>query len=116
MDEFEKQMNNYGARLREDRCPLSQQELDRAVRHATWQPKNENLPIQKPLKTKTRSRIYSPWTAAAAVLAVLIPLSIKHMSSDDIDKVSLNGQTALFACNRGCSLEGTIDMFNRLIQ
>lgn len=113
MDKFKKQLDDYSARLRGDRCPLSQQELDKAVRHATWQPKQA---ATKPLRAE-RKRIYAPWAAAAAcLLAVLIPLGLRPSEADGISEVSLDGQTALFVCNRGCSAERTIDMFNHLIR
>ena len=37
MTNFKKEFKQYGERLREEKCPLSDAELDGAIRHAIWQ-------------------------------------------------------------------------------
>ena len=37
MNNFRKELDRYGKQLRDEKCPLSDAMLDKAIRHATWQ-------------------------------------------------------------------------------
>lgn len=52
-------------------------------------------------------------TAAACLLAVLLPLGLHaHRANSPIpESVLVEGQQCYFACNNGCSAEGTVEMF-----
>ena len=111
MNDFEKQMKRYGQSLGEERCPLTQAELDREVRRATWTTASNGA---KPSLTR-RIAPRTQWryvAAAACLLAVLTPVAIRLLRTPS----TASDKPMVFACNRGCSEEGTVAMFHDFVK
>lgn len=118
MDNLKKELNRYGEHLRQERCPLTDAELSRAIRHATWQePAAEPTPdladpagVPIPLAAKLRHKW--PWVAAAACLAaLLIPLA---RTDSPARKHPQNGMT--FVCNNGCQSQEILTRLDNIIK
>ena len=93
------------------RCPLDDADLRRRVLRA--QTLGENSPLithHSPLIT----RLWLPAAAAACLLAVLLPISIKMSQQQNqcVRHVNVSDCDFFFACNKGCSAETMIVMFN----
>ena len=111
MNDFEQQMKRYGQSLGEERCPLTQAELDREVRRATWSTARTGT---KPMPTR-RTVHHATWcyaAAAACLLAVLTPMAIMLLRTPS----ATSDSPLIFACNRGCSEESTVAMFNDFVK
>lgn len=108
MDDFKKQIEAYGQALRGDRCPLSDSELDRAIRHATWQ---KRLPDATVLRHK-RNPNWAWAAAAACVLAIVAPLTIRTTSS-----IGAKATPALiFTCNTSCDSHAVLARLDNIIK
>lgn len=111
MSDFKQQMQRYGRSLGEQRCPLSEAELDRAVRHAVW---NGRRSVKSEKRKDVRVWKY---VAAACMAALLVPAGLLLRPAEgDIGTVSIDGQQVVFACNRGCGVEGTVDMLGNMVK
>ena len=112
MQDFDKQMERYGEALRSVRYTHGEAELDRSIRRATW----SDRPAANPAAPKQHTvRWLWPVSAAACLALLLIPIGLKAQPSDGISRVSVDGGQVWFACNRGCSPDGTIENMNNLI-
>ena len=111
MDDFKNKLDEYGQTLRDDRCPLTVAELDKSIRHATWQ-----APTATGSEPTVRRRWWPAVAAAACVALVLLPLGIRSRDADGIRTVSVDGEQVFFACNNGCTPEGTVEIFKTLLK
>lgn len=114
MRDFDKQLERYGDELKSARCPYSDAELDREIRSVVW---NEKI-IPNELQAR---RMHTKWlwpsvAAAACIAAVLIPLNMSVRANGSIASVDVDGEHLYFACNNGCSPEGTLETFKTMIK
>jgi hypothetical protein len=114
MRDFDKQLERYGDELKNVRCPYSDAELDREIRSVVW---NEKIIPNEHQSRVTHTKWLWPSVAAAACLvAVLIPLNMPTRANDSIASVDINGEHLYYACNNGCSPEGTLETFKSIIK
>ena len=114
MRDFDKQLERYGDELKNARYPYSDAELDREIRSVVW---DERIIPNEPQARRLRVKWLWPSMAAAACLAaILIPLNIPDRANGDIARVNIDGQHLYFACNNGCSPEGTLETFKTMIR
>ena len=115
MDNIKKELNRYGEHLRQERCPLSDADLNHAIRHATWQEPAEPAlaaPASVPSPSAIRIRRPWPWIAVAACLAaLLIPLA---RTDSPAQKHPQNGMT--FICNNGCQSQEILTRLDNIIK
>ncbi|MCR4932137.1 MAG: hypothetical protein K5918_06840 [Bacteroidales bacterium] len=113
MKDFDKQLERYGNELKSARCPYSEAELDREIRSVVW---NEKTVPNEPQAGCLRTKWLWPTVAAAACLAaVFIPLNMPTRADGSIARVDVDGEHLYFACNKGCSPEGTVEAFKTLL-
>lgn len=114
MRDFDKQLEQYGNELKSARCPYSDAELDRKIRSVVW---NGKIVPNEPQARRPHTRWLWPSVAAAACLAsVLIPLNMPVRANGSIASVDVEGEHLYFACNNGCSPEGTLETFKTIIK
>ncbi|MBQ3787326.1 MAG: hypothetical protein II849_00795 [Bacteroidales bacterium] len=66
---------------------------------------------------RVESGRWKAWIAAACVAAVVLPLALHGAADDDgIRTVKVDGEQVLFACNTGCSPDGTIETLKTYLQ
>lgn len=108
MTNFNKEFKQYREQLRGEKCPLSDAELDRAIRHAIWQePTVRTNP--RPMNTQHKWR----WVVAAAcIAALLIPLT-KSITNNQTEKVESD---IVFVCNNGCSSNAILARLNNIVK
>lgn len=108
MTNFKKEFKQYGEQLREEKCPLSDAELDRAIRHAIWQePTATTNP--RPMSTQHKWR----WVVAAAcIAALLIPLT-KSITNNQKETV---GNDIVFVCNTECNSNAILSRLNNIVK
>lgn len=119
MRDFDKQLERYGDELKNARCPYSDAELDREIRSVMWNtPGNADVPVRTDsVPHVPRRRWLWPSVAVAACLAaVLIPLNMPVRANGSIASVDVDGKHLYFACNNGCSPEGTLETFKTMIR
>ena len=138
MRDFDKQLERYGNELRNARCPYSDAELDREIRNVVWNvfrkpnpdelvrlvrqekrlmKSNENIIQNKPQARPPHTKWLWPSVAAAAcIAAVLIPLNMSVKANGSIASVDIDGEHLYFACNNGCSPEGTLETLKTMIK
>lgn len=107
MDDFKKQIEAYRQAVGGDKCPLSDSELDRAIRHATWQ-KRQPTPTATP---RSRDRRWAWAAAAACILAVAVPLTIKISTNAN----STAEPSLIFTCNNGCDSRMVLARLDNII-
>jgi hypothetical protein len=113
MRDFDKQLERYGNELKSARCPYSDAELDREIRSVVW---NENIIPSELQARRTHTKWLWPSVAAAAcIAAVLIPLNMPVRANSSIASVDIDGEHLYFACNNGCSPEGTLETFKTML-
>ena len=113
MRDFDKQLKRYGDELKSARCPYSDAELDREIRSVVW---NENIIPNELQVRRTHTKWLWPSVAAAACLAaILIPLNMPVRANGSIASVDVDGEHLYFACNNGCSPEGTLETFKTML-
>jgi len=113
-NDFEQQWHALSDDLQSGRCPMTDAELDREVRQVLW---NGEQGVESG-ERKVESGRWKAWVAAAAcVAAVVLPLAL-HGAADDngIRTVKVDGEQVLFACNTGCSPDGTIETFKTYLR
>ena len=119
MRDFDKQLERYGDELKSARCPYSDAELDREIRSVVWNtPGNADVPVRADNTPRTSRKrwIWPSVAAAACIAAVLIPLNMPVRANSSIASVDINGEHLYFACNNGCSPEGTLETFKTMIK
>ena len=111
---FDKQLKQYGDKLKSTRCPYSDAELDREIRSVVW---NEKIAPHESQSSHPHTKWIWPSVAAAACLAaILIPLNMPDRANSSIASVDVDGEHLYFACNNGCSAEGTLETFKSMIK
>ena len=116
MRDFKQQLERYSQELRDTRCPYSEAELDREIRRALWDDRNE---APRSDSSPTKRHISIRWlsvAAAACLLAVLLPLGLQANNADGIHTINVDGQQVYFACNNGCSADATIETFKTMLR
>ena len=111
MQDFEQHLKAYSEEVKNTRCPYSDAELDREIRSVIW-----NITPNENTKTPSRHRL---WPAAAAIAAaIIIPAAIlmKGGTPGEIATIDIDGEHVYFACNSGCTPEGTLQNFKSIIQ
>ena len=111
MRDFKQQLKAYSDEMKKTRCPYSEAELDKEIRSVIW-----NTPRNESSIASTKRRL---WPAAAIIAAIFIPTAILINKSDTaggIASIEIDGQHIYFACNNGCTPEGTIQNFKSIIQ
>ena len=114
MRDFDKQLKRYGDELRSSRCPYNDAELDRAIRSVVWS--EQHIPTKPQPRGPHRRWLWPTVTAAACLAAILIPLNIHDQTDNSIASVNVDGKHLYYACNNGCSPEGTLQTFKTLIR
>ena len=131
MRDFDKQLERYSDELKSSRCPSSDAELDREIRSVVW---NTESSYQRDIQNgtsqvnddgarladgKPRVRglrwLWPSVAAAACIAAVLIPLNMPLRANGSITSVDVDGEQLYFACNNGCSPEGTLETFKTML-
>ena len=118
MRNFDKQLKRYGDEFKNARCPYSDAELDREIRSVVWNtPGNADIPVctDSVPRTPRRRWLWPSVAAAACIAAVLIPLNLPARANGSIARVDVDGQQLYFACNNGCSPEGTLETFKTML-
>lgn len=131
MRDFDKQLERYGDELKSARCPYSDAELDREIRSVVWNTKSRwQRDIQNSANQadedgarradgKPRVRglrwLWPVVAAVACIAAVLIPLNMPVRANGSIASVDIDGEHLYFACNNGCSPEGTLETFKTML-
>ena len=111
MQDFKQQLKAYSDEMKNTRCPYSDAELDKEIRSVIW-----NTPRNKPTASSSKRRI---WPAAAIIAAIIIPTAIlinKSNTASEIASINIEGEHIYFACNNGCTPEGTLQNFKAIIQ
>ena len=113
MRDFDKQLERYGNELKNARCPYSDAELDREIRSVVW---NEKIIPNELQARRTHTKwLWSSVAAAACLAAVLIPLNMPIRANGSIASVDVDDEHLYFACNNGCSPEGTLETFKTML-
>lgn len=112
MRDFKQQLKAYGDEMNNAQCPLSDAELDREIRNVVW---------HTVLEQRTNSHRHRQWlwpsvVAAACLAAVLVTVSRPSHDDLSIAHVGIDGEHIYFACNNGCSAEGTLETFKTMIR
>ena len=119
MRDFDKQLERYSDELKSSRCPYSDAELDREIRSVVWNTHgNTDVPVHTdstPRASKQRW-LWPSVAAAACLVAVLIPLNMPARANGNIASVDIDGEHLYFACNNGCTPEGTLETFNTVLR
>lgn len=108
MDDFKEQIEAYRQTINSDRCPLTDQELYRAIRHATWL---KRLPERAAIQHK-RSIKWTWVAAVACVLAIIVPLTMKI----NADASTPAAPTLVFSCNTGCDCATVLARLENIIK
>ena len=111
MRDFKLQLKAYSDEMKNSRCPYSEAELDKEIRSVIWNTTPDETTI-----TPMKHRL---WPAAAAILAaIIIPTAIlmKRGAAGEIASIDIDGEHIYFACNNGCTPEGTLQNFKTIIQ
>ena len=116
-NDFEQQWQALSDDLQSGRCPMTDAELDREVRRVLWSGERKVESEERKVESGERKR-WGAWVAAAAcVAAVVLPLALRGGADDDgIRTVKVDGEQMLFACNTGCSPDGTIETFKTYLR
>ncbi|MBO4589165.1 MAG: hypothetical protein J5711_09760 [Bacteroidales bacterium] len=108
MDDFKKQLEAYRQTIRGDRCPLSDQELYRAIRHATWQKRFPNTTV-----IQHKKNIKWAWVAAAACILVIIAPLTMNIGKNTCDPTP---PTLIFTCNTGCDSHTVLARMDNILK
>ena len=119
-NDFEQQWQALSDDLQSGRCPMTDAELDREVRRVLWSGERRAESGEWRVESGERrveSGRWKAWIAAACVAAVVLPLALHGAADDDgIRTVKVDGEQVLFACNTGCSPDGTIETLKTYLQ
>ena len=111
MRDFKQQLKAYSDEVKNARCPYSEAELDKEIRGVIW-----NITPNENTITPQKRRL---WPAAAAIaVAIIIPmvLLLRSGNASEIASIDIDGEHIYFACNNGCTPEGTLQNFKDIIQ
>lgn len=105
---FEKEWEHLSETRSEMRCPLA----EGVIRQWVQQTQASAMPEVRPMVHRSH-----PWRWASAAAACLLGALMLSplMKGDGMDTVDMDGQTMYFACNTGCSAEGTVALLNNYI-
>ena len=114
MQDFKQQLKAYSDEMKNTRCPYSDAELDKEIRSVVWRinPSKETIPAHK-------RRLWPSAVAAAIIAIIIIPTVIfigKSNTAGEIASLKVGDEHIYFACNNGCTPEGTLQNFKALIQ
>lgn len=112
MRDFKQQLKAYGDEMKNAQCPLSNAELDREIRNVVWHTVQE----QRTNSHRHRQWLWPSVVAAACLAAVLVTVSRPSQANNGIARVDIDGEHLYFACNNGCSAEGTLETFKTMIR
>jgi hypothetical protein len=70
----------------------------------------------KPNAKSRRLWIWSISAVAACMAMLLVVNTVVANPTDEFQRITIDGQEIIFACNNGCSPENTVEMFNQIIQ
>lgn len=113
MRDFKQQFQAYCDELKNTRCPYSEAELDKEIRSVVWRINQSKETIS------THKRRLWPSAVAATFIAIIIPIVLytnNSITPREIASVKVGDEHIYFACNNGCSPEGTLQNFKALIQ
>lgn len=114
---FDNEIKKCSEMLCSCRCPMDDSTLDKEIRRAIWDDSSRHISDNKPV-AHHRRRWYIPASVAAAacLAAVLLTIALHAKPSDGIGTVRVDGERIYFACNSGCSPQGTIETFKTLLR
>ena len=112
MRDFKQQLKAYGDEMKNTHCPYSDAELDREIRNVVWHTAQE----QRAITHRHRQWLWPSVVAAACLAAVLVTVSLPSHDNSSIAHVDVDGEHIYFACNNGCSAEGTLETFKTMIR
>lgn len=112
MRDFNQQLKTYGDELKNARYPYSDAELDKEIRNVVW----HTLQEQRAITHRHRQWLWPSVVAAACLAAVLVTISLPSHDNHSIAHVNIDGEHLYFACNNGCSAEGTLETFKTMIR
>lgn len=108
MNNFRKELDRYGKQLRDEKCPLSDAMLDKAVRYATWQERGS-----KDAPHVIKKRHQWTWLATAACfVALLVPLTINILKRQSTPSSS----DFTFVCNIGCNSQDILARLDNIVK
>ncbi len=114
MRDFKQQLKAYGNEMNNFRCPYSEAEIDRKIRKVIW-----NTTPNDVKKTPAKYRLWSVATAAAIVVAIIIPATIfvtKNSMNTELPSIEVDGGYIYYACNNGCSPDETLKNLKDIIR
>ena len=117
METFKQEEERFEQWMAEQRCPMSDAEIDRTVHRAVWSAR-EDEPEGQATDSRGPRWPMVRWAAAAAIVVAMVATAVGLLmpSSSDVPRVTLDGQRFYFMCNRGCSADVTVKMLNNIIQ
>jgi hypothetical protein len=111
--DFEKQWNNCKEVYTKAKCPLDNNELEGIINRAMTATQHT---ASKPNTKSRRLWIWSISAVAACMAMLLVVNTVVANPTDEFQRITIDGQEIIFACNNGCSPENTVEMFNQIIQ
>lgn len=111
--DFEKQWNNCKEVYMKAKCPLDNNELEGIINRAMTA---TQYSASKPNAKSRRLWIWSISAVAACMTMLLVVNTVVAKPADEFQRITIDGQEIIFACNNGCSPENTVEMFNDIIR
>ena len=111
--DFDKQWNNCKEVYPKAKCPLNNDELEIFINRAMTA---TQYPAAKPKPKSRRLWIWSISAVAACMAMLLVVNTVVAKPADEFQRITIDGQEIIFACNNGCSPENTVEMFNDIIR
>ena len=111
--DFEKQWNNCKEAYTKAKCPLGNNELEEFINRAMMETPHT---AAKPNAKNRRLWVWSISAVAACMAMLLVVNTVVAKPADEFQRITIDGQEIIFACNNGCSPENTVEMFNSIIK
>ena len=111
--DFDKQWNNCKEAYTKAKCPLDSNELEGFINQAMTA---TQYSASKPNAKSRRLWIWSISAVAACMAMLLVVNTVVANPTDEFQRITIDGQEIIFACNNGCSPENTVEMFNDIIR
>ena len=111
--DFDKQWNNCREAYTKAKCPLDSNELEGFINRAMTA---TQYSASKPNAKSRRLWIWSISAVAACMAMLLVVNTVVANPTDEFQRITIDGQEIIFACNNGCSPENTVEMFNDIIR
>lgn len=111
--DFDKQWNNCKEAYTKAKCPLDSNELEGFINQAMTATQHTAA------KPQVKSRKVWVWSLSAAVACMAMLMVVNTVvakPADEFQRITIDGQEIIFACNNGCSPENTVEMFNDIIK